>query len=158
MPSSSSVLTSKHRCPTKNMFCSELMVWNKAASADSYPFGWTGLRNLEQSGGNWLPCSWALASHLWFSWRALGWLEDREQGGSRAAPFPRVPACCGAPRSRERLCAGPSSARRCSGPAGQVLRALSIFLLAAGAKVASNSGDSQACVAGVHRSQDVLAS
>lgn len=34
--------TSKHCCPTKNMFCSELMIWNQAASTNSYLLSWRG--------------------------------------------------------------------------------------------------------------------
>lgn len=96
VPNNSSVLTSKHRCPTKNMFCSELMVWNKAASTNSYLLLRRGLWNLEQSGGNWHVFSRASAFHLWFGWCRFRWTEDERVN----FPFPYFLSSWGCRRGR----------------------------------------------------------
>lgn len=96
VPNNSSVLTSKHRCPTKNMFCSELMVWNKAASTNSYLLLRRGLWNLEQSGGNWHVFSHALAFQLWFWWHRFRWIQDERVN----LPFPYFLSSWGCRRNR----------------------------------------------------------
>ena len=136
------------------------MARNKAASTNSYLLLWRGLWNLEQSGGNWLSFSHALAFYLWFSRRGFRWTVGR--GGEGNLPFltfSRAGAACARilPGRREvgrSFCVGaglwfPST--KCSGTNGQVLCGSVAFglMLIVWGKVVSNCRDSRECSARV---------